>query len=97
MVATELTRRREEWTPQVSFDSGREASGGMVVDFLLSVRRIALRVQGVYWHNAMRPGVAARDDAQALRLRALGYTVSDVTDLEVNADVRGAVERALNV
>ena len=50
--------------------------GDAIVDFVLLKAKIALRVQGEYWHTSVQE--KARDTIQKERLRGLGYTVVDL-------------------
>lgn len=93
MVARELNRRRIEWEAQVSYAGGRSVSGGMVVDFVLPAYRSVIRVQGVHWHAE----TGERDIQQKLTLLAQGYRVIDLTDVEIDQDVAGALDRELGM
>ena len=96
LLAAELTRRRIAWESQIDFAGGRSRlGGGMVVDFLLTDTRTIIRVQGVYWHS--RAGSTGKDDAQAIYLKGKGYTVIDIFDLDIEDNVRAALDRALGV
>jgi very-short-patch-repair endonuclease len=65
------------------------------LDFLLPETRTIIRVQGAYWHS--RPGSQSKDDSQSIYLRSKGYTVIDIFDLDINNNVRAALDRALGV
>jgi len=60
--------------------------GDATVDFMLVDRNVLLRVQGTYWHTGTE--LEAKDLLQKERLTALGYTVIDLwqEDLEYNFD-----------
>jgi very-short-patch-repair endonuclease len=95
-LAAELTRRKIRFEFQIEFRGGRSTrGGGMVVDFLLPETRTIIRVQGAYWHS--RPGSQSKDDSQSIYLRSKGYTVIDIFDLDINNNVRAALDRALGV
>ena len=65
---------------------GRRIAGGMILDFYvysIGGRRIALRVQGEYWHGPTGPGKKSKDDIQAFRLRARGFLVVDLWEHDI--------------
>ncbi len=66
---------------QSSMQGGRAMLGGMVVDFLLHDRKVAIRVQGTLWHTGLEG--EARDMEQAQVLAKLGWTVIDVWDWQI--------------
>lgn len=81
-----LLALRVPFEAQVRFFGGRQVKGGTVVDFVvwgISARPAVLRVQGEYWHGPAKPSEAANDDAQAVRLRELGYIVVDLWESDI--------------
>jgi len=69
---------------QSSMAGGRLELGGMVVDFVLTWRRIALRVQGPTHDEFLR---SAKDEEQAATLNSMGYTVLDLNDEIIYNDI----------
>ncbi len=61
---------------EVPFGGGNQMRGGMIADIYIVNLRTVVRVQGEYWHR--QPGAQARDDAQAIWLRARRLRVVDV-------------------
>lgn len=53
-----------------------------LIDFYLPDHRIALEVDGVYWHSL--PKTAAKDIRRDSEISALGITVVRITDTEIN-------------
>lgn len=82
---------------QQSMFGGRRIAGGMLLDFYvysIGGQRIALRVQGEYWHGPMGPGKKSKDDIQAFRLRAAGFLVVDLWEHDIyQAAMIGRVRR----
>lgn len=76
-----LTKWKLPFRREVSFFGGRIELGGTYVDFLLDEQRIALRVQGVYWHTGVIP--QASDIIRRERLDAQGYTVVDIWESSI--------------
>lgn len=80
-----LELQRIPYEAQVAMFGGRRVKGGLVVDFVaygLAARPVALRIQGEYWHG-QKPGEAAQDDAQAVRMRQAGLIVVDLWESDV--------------
>ena len=77
-----LTKHDIPFAFETSIAGGHFELGGAVVDFILTELNIALRVQGMYWHE----GVAKEgmDDIQREMLEGKGYIVVDIweDDLE---------------
>ena len=81
---------------QTAMFGGRRIAGGMLLDFYIYDLgpKIALRVQGDYWHGPMRLGQKARDDQQAFRLRARGFLVVDLWEHDIyQAALSGHLKR----
>lgn len=81
IVYKELLKRKIYFSFQSSMEGGRQELGGMVVDFIIPERRIALRVQGTIWHTG--PEAEARDLVHKAVLENEGYTVLDLWDWQV--------------
>ena len=69
-----------DFTFQSSQFGGRLELGGIVVDFLCTYMRIALRVQGPTHEEYLR---VAKDDEQMQALIDMGYQVEDITIKEI--------------
>lgn len=69
-----------DFTFQSSKFGGRLELGGIVVDFLCEIMRIALRVQGPTHEQHLR---VQKDDEQQQILEDMGYTVEDLTIDEI--------------
>ena len=73
-----LTRNKIPFEYQTSLAGGHFALGGSVVDFLLSDRMLAWRIQGSYWHRGVEK--TGSDQIQKEMLNALGWTVVDLRE-----------------
>ena len=76
-----LEKHNIAYLPQVNLEGGHYELGGAVVDFILTELDIALRVQGMYWHE----GVAKKgmDDIQREMLEGKGLTVVDLWEEDI--------------
>ncbi len=88
-----LTRHRIPFIPQQNVFGGVTEAGGAKVDYLLTESSIIIRVQS-YWHD--NPQSKARDLLQRVSMEAVGYTVVDVherqIEINLNRVMRAAVE-----
>jgi hypothetical protein len=96
-----LQKFGEQFVFQEEARAGRTSYGGAVVDFWLPNLRIALRIQGNFWHS--KPDQISRDEAQRAQLlgsKIDGIVVERVVDIwesRVYSCAREAVVRsALN-
>ncbi len=69
-----LTRLKVDFDYQSSKNGGRLQRGGVVLDFFIPDRNLAINVQGTYWHYG-RIGQTARDRSQRLNLESQGIRV----------------------
>jgi len=81
----ELKRRNIEYKEQVSFR-------GMFLDFVIK-DKIAVEVDGVYWHNMLEH--KARDKRKDKLLLEEGYQVFRFTDKEILTNVKSCVDKIL--
>jgi very-short-patch-repair endonuclease len=88
-----LTKRNIEFKFQSVFAGGIWEFGGAVVDFVLTERMIALRVQGIYWHQ----GVSKKgsDDIQRETIESYGYTVVDVWEDDIENRLDETMNKAI--
>jgi len=75
LVADWLNRHKVDYMFQTSLSGGYYELGGIVCDFLIPDRWIALRVLGEYWHRGVVP--EGKADIQREQLEAMGWTVVD--------------------
>ena len=81
-----LTKRNIDFQFQTSFSGGFFELGGAVVDFLLPELRLALRVQGEYFHKTVEK--TGQDIIQKEMLSALGWTVVDLWESDLKDPAR---------
>lgn len=65
---------------------GVRTVGGTTADFVVYTfgpQVVVLRIQGEYWHGPEFPHARAHDDEQAGRLRAQGYLVVDLQEVDI--------------
>lgn len=67
--------------------------GSATVDFILTERRIALRVQGGYWHSTLE--TSARDLLGREKLTEAGYIVVDVQEKDIMRNVDAVMDLAI--
>ena len=70
-----LTRHKIDFQFQTSMSGGFYELGGIVVDFLLPERGIAIRVMGEYYHRGAVP--EGKAEIQREELTAMGWIVVD--------------------
>ena len=73
---------------------GRMTRGGVVADFMLPALRLAIQVQGFYWHYS-RSGQMAIDRIQEAALNSIGITVIYIDEDDALRDARFYVEEAI--
>jgi len=76
-----LTKHNIIFSFQTALMGGHFELGGSVVDFILTELDIALRVQGMYWHE----GIAKKgtDEVQREMLESIGLTVVDLWEEDI--------------
>ena len=67
--------------------------GDAKVDFILPDNRIAIRVQGEYWHK--QPATEAKDIIQRERLIAMGWKVVDIWTNDIKNNLEETMRKAL--
>ena len=90
-----LERHKIPFESQSSLAGGYFSLGGMVVDFLLPDRRIAIRVMGEYWHKGVEP--EGKAIIQREQLEAMGWTVVDIwgSTLDTAERIEQTMSRAI--
>lgn len=88
-----LTRRNIDFRFQTSLGGGFFELGGAVVDVLLTELRIAIRIQGGYWHRGVEK--SGQDEIQREMLTALGWTVVDLWEDDLLDRLETTMQRAL--
>lgn len=90
-------RQDEEFSYQSPLLGGRQELGGAVVDFIIYITtpRLAIRVQGEYWHFNRGFDQRGEDIIQKERITNLGYDVVDILERDCLARPRHAVDMAL--
>ena len=78
---------------QFSLMGGRQARGGIVVDFIIETLRLVIQVQGEYWHSSYSQQVA--DKMQAITMASQGYDVVYIMAEDALRDPLYYVKRAL--
>lgn len=68
--------------------------GPWLLDFFLPDRQMAIECDGSYWHSI--PSVAARDLRKDAWLQQRGYQIARIEEMDIRADVAGAVQRAID-
>ena len=81
LVFDYLVRHKIEFQFQTSLMGGIYELGGMVVDFLLPERRIALRIMGTYWHKGVVK--EGSDLIQREMLANMGWIVVDIWEDDI--------------
>ena len=97
MVALALVWLKLPFQAQRSEDGGRLRLGGAVVDVVvfLGSTQLIIRVHGDYWHSL--PERKHKDAAQLERLRAKGYRVVDLWELDIyRAWVEGRLKQLVS-
>ena len=86
-----------DFTFQSSQLGGRAQLGGVIIDFLFTrPPRLAVNIQGVYYHYLRKGGVnRARDIIARAQMAALGYQLVFVDDDKLLADPAFFVSEAL--
>jgi len=83
-----------EFEFQSSQYGGRQQRGGLVFDFYLPELRIAINVQGVYWHYEIKGG-GARDRIQQVLAESNGIRVIYIDEDDANRNATYYVKMAL--
>lgn len=87
-----------EFSFQSSLFGGRQALGGLVIDFLIIDRffppGLVINVQGEFWHR-LTSSQRAKDLLDGIRLRQRGYTVVYVLEDAVLRHLEPTMEKAL--
>lgn len=81
-VYNALQKLKIEFDYQVPLGGGRNVRGGQVIDFVLyniPPRRVALYVQGAYWHDAR---TKVEDQLKQAEAERRGYRVEEITEEE---------------
>ena len=94
LVFRELTRLGEEFEYQSSKLGGRQERGGVVVDFWIADRNLALNVASQYWHYG-RPEGILNDKLQREALLAMGLEIIYLDEEALLRNARYYVEAAL--
>ena len=85
-----------DFTFQSSQLGGKTQLGGIVVDFYFETRRLAVNVQGVYFHYIYKGGVnKARDRIARQQLVGIGVNLIFVDDDDLMRDPAFFVSQAL--
>ena len=94
MVYNELTRLGIGFDFQSSFYGGRLQRGGLIVDFYIPDRNLAINIQSFYWHYSI-PDRIVQDRMQQVEMESQGISIIYIDEEDVRSNVRYYVAEAL--